>query len=88
MRESLRIAKVVYGEESVEAARNLIDLSGIDQDRGRWAVAEAPLLSAIDKFGNAADSVNVKIENYLLAIGVSSAEIASLRANLIEPPIC
>jgi len=46
--ESLRKAEAGQGVDSLDAARLLIDLAGIDQDRGRWAAAEPRLLRAVE----------------------------------------
>ncbi len=46
--ESLRMVEISQGADSLYAARLLIDLAGIDQDRGRWAAAERPLLDAVE----------------------------------------
>ena len=42
------------------------------------------LIDGLDKFGDEDDSFKDKVEAYLLSIGITEEEIASIRANLLE----
>ena len=63
--ESLRMAEVSQGADSLLAARLLIDLAGIDQDRGRWAAAEPPLLRAVEILEGHPDAMNYGLTDAL-----------------------
>ena len=43
-----------------------------------------PLLEALDRYGNAEDSMNKKAENFLLSCGVTPEQIASIREIFLE----
>jgi serine/threonine-protein kinase len=56
--EALEVVVAVGGSaRSLESARLLIDLSAVDQDRGRWEAAEGRLLEAVAVLGRHPDGV-------------------------------
>ncbi len=63
--ESLRIVESTYGVDSLESARRLIDLSGIDQDRGDWLSAEARLVRAVTILEGHPDAVEIGLTDAL-----------------------
>ena len=63
--ESLQIVESTYGADSLESARQLIDLSGIDQDRGDWLSAEARLVRAVTILEGHPDAVEVGLTDAL-----------------------